>query len=239
MSAGIEQMIAEGHLDRQLLLVGEHWTAVRRLWLDTPEPLKVARLGDGLPYDFWFGAGLPGLGNIKPIRDSKFEFADNGRPAIIVPAYDYLPSMLGANPKRHVEELRDLVAVDLDRPDRFWRRRGEAVVLGNAFLEIAGQEGEPVPVFKNSTSWLRSGGAGIVILDWTGARDLLLDHELVAENIEIGERLEMALKPNIWVAGEAAPIAFKDILLGTSAVYLVKDLIPREGLVVVWGPPKC
>ncbi len=36
-----------------------------------------------------------------------------------------------------------------------------------------------------------------------------------------------------------APIPFKNIMLGTSAVYLVKDLIPREGLVVVWGPPKC
>ncbi len=35
-----------------------------------------------------------------------------------------------------------------------------------------------------------------------------------------------------------APIPFKHIQLGTSAVYLVKDLIPREGLVVVWGPPK-
>jgi hypothetical protein len=36
-----------------------------------------------------------------------------------------------------------------------------------------------------------------------------------------------------------APIPFNEIQLGTSAVYLVKDLIPREGLVVVWGPPKC
>ncbi|MCZ6542525.1 MAG: hypothetical protein O6768_02555, partial [Planctomycetota bacterium] len=33
--------------------------------------------------------------------------------------------------ERHVEELRDLVAVDLDHPDRFWRRRGEALLLGN------------------------------------------------------------------------------------------------------------
>ena len=36
-----------------------------------------------------------------------------------------------------------------------------------------------------------------------------------------------------------APIPFNQIQLGTSAVYLVKNLIPREGLVVVWGPPKC
>ena len=36
-----------------------------------------------------------------------------------------------------------------------------------------------------------------------------------------------------------ALIPFNQIQLGTSAVYLVKDLIPREGLVVVWGAPKC
>lgn len=35
------------------------------------------------------------------------------------------------------------------------------------------------------------------------------------------------------------PVRFKDVRLGTDPPYLVKGLIPREGLVVVWGPPKC
>ena len=111
--------------------------------------------------------------------------------------------MLDANPERHVEELRDLVAVDLDRPERYWRRRGEALLLGNAYLEIAGQEGESVPVFKTPISWLRSGGAGVCILDWNWAWDLLLDLELIAENVELGTRLEAALKPRIWVEAAA------------------------------------
>lgn len=34
-------------------------------------------------------------------------------------------------------------------------------------------------------------------------------------------------------------VRFKDIKLKTSASYLVKGLIPREGIVVIWGPPKC
>jgi hypothetical protein len=34
-------------------------------------------------------------------------------------------------------------------------------------------------------------------------------------------------------------VAFDDVLMSTTGFYLVKDLIPREGLVVVWGPPKC
>jgi hypothetical protein len=33
--------------------------------------------------------------------------------------------------------------------------------------------------------------------------------------------------------------AFSTIKVGTSRSYLVKGIIPREGLVVVWGPPKC
>jgi hypothetical protein len=32
---------------------------------------------------------------------------------------------------------------------------------------------------------------------------------------------------------------FKDIELKTDRAYLIKGIIPREGLVVVWGPPKC
>lgn len=34
-------------------------------------------------------------------------------------------------------------------------------------------------------------------------------------------------------------VPFKDIKLGTERRYLVKGLIPRTGLVIVWGPPKC
>jgi hypothetical protein len=34
-------------------------------------------------------------------------------------------------------------------------------------------------------------------------------------------------------------VPFDEIKLGTEARYLVKGIIPREGLVVAWGPPKC
>jgi len=32
---------------------------------------------------------------------------------------------------------------------------------------------------------------------------------------------------------------FGNVLMASTAVYLVKSLIPRTGLVVIWGPPKC
>src|SRR5262245_65319399 len=34
-------------------------------------------------------------------------------------------------------------------------------------------------------------------------------------------------------------LAFDKIALGDEPVYLVKGLIPRTGLIVIWGPPKC
>src|ERR1700722_14521957 len=33
-------------------------------------------------------------------------------------------------------------------------------------------------------------------------------------------------------------VAFNDIQLGTGRHYLVKGLVPRVGLTIVWGPPK-
>jgi hypothetical protein len=35
------------------------------------------------------------------------------------------------------------------------------------------------------------------------------------------------------------PIRFRDVRVSADRPYLVKGLIPREGLAVVWGPPKC
>ncbi len=59
-------------------------------------------------------------------------------------------------------------------------------------------------MFKTPLSWLRAAGAGICILDWDYARDLLLDHELIAEDLDLGAALEDALKPDIWIMEAAA-----------------------------------
>ncbi len=50
-----------------------------------------------------------------------------------------------------------------------------------------------------------------------------------AEQIEVSEP-----KP-----ARLALVPFEQIKPPTSRNYLVKDLIPREGLTVIWGPPKC
>ena len=202
ISASLELLVAQGRFDRQIVLVREHWTSVRRLWLGTSPP--PGGLLDGLSDDFWTGVGMPGLANILPIGNDLFEFTKDGLTAIILPAYDTIPGLVVASAEGQAEHLIDLVAVDLDQPDRHWRRRGRALILGIAYLEIASQELEPIPVFRNPLTWFRSGGDGIAILDWGWARELLLDHELIAEDLDLGAALEVALKPYIWIRRAAA-----------------------------------
>ena len=200
----LEDAAAERCFDRQLALVRQYWTAVRHLWLDNPDVLAARKLRSELPEEFYIGAGMPGLAPIRPTRDGRFECVDDGLTAVVIPCYDTIPGILDANAERHVEHLVDLVAVDVDHPDRFWRRRGDALVLGAAFLEIAGQEGEPITVFKTPLSWRGSGGAGVAILDWAWAPDLLLGFDLLAEDLDLGERLDAALRPTIWIGRAAA-----------------------------------
>ena len=200
----LEDLAAEERFASQIELLREHWAAVRRLWLDDSDLNPAGHIRSALPLEFWIGCGMPGLANIRATRGDRFEFADDGIPAVIVPAYDTIPGMLDANPERHVEHLVDLVAVDLDQPDRFSRRRREALVLGRAYLDVATDFGEPIPVFRNPITWLLADGAGIAILDWSWVPELLLGHELIAEDLSLGERLDAALKPNIWIGRAAA-----------------------------------
>ena len=140
----LEAFSRDRRFDHQVELVRQHWTAVRRLWLGDSEGPDAGTFRSDLPSDFWTSCGMPGLATIKLTGAGRFDFAEDGRPAVIIPCYDTIPGLLDANPERHVEHLVDLLAVDIERPERHWRRRGEALVLGSAYLDIAGQEGEPV-----------------------------------------------------------------------------------------------
>jgi hypothetical protein len=52
-----------------------------------------------------------------------------------------------------------------------------------------------------------------------------------------------SISPTVTKALVATPkfklIPFNEITVGSTAVYLVKGIIPRTGLVIIWGPPKC
>ena len=94
----LEGLAEEERFFSQLELVRKHWAAVRRLWLNDSDLDPDGHIRSQLPPEFWIGAGMPGLATIRPIRGGRFEFAEDGRPAIIVPCYDGLPFILDANP---------------------------------------------------------------------------------------------------------------------------------------------
>ena len=58
-----------------------------------------------------------------------------------------------------------------------------------------------------------------------------------AEQIEVYEPVPKP-KPEP-VPSRLALVPFNKIEVATTGAYLVKGLIPRDGLIVVWGPPKC
>lgn len=68
---------------------------------------------------------------------------------------------------------------------------------------------------------------------------MLTNGSALAENNEL-DRIAMfhdreaeKRKHRVWL------VPFDEITLGAESRYLVKGLIPRVGLSVIWGPPKC
>ena len=113
--------------------------------------------------------------------------------------------MRGAPLEHRFEGLLDLLAIDPTRPDCWWLRRGQALLLGSIYVDLAIEAGCALPVYANPMSWLRANAEGVVILDWNAAPALLLDaSEFLAEDLALGDRLAAALAPAVWVMGEAS-----------------------------------
>jgi len=68
---------------------------------------------------------------------------------------------------------------------------------------------------------------------------MLTNGSALAENNELHritifhDREAERRKHRVWL------VPFDEIKLGAESRYLVKGLIPRVGLSVIWGPPKC
>jgi hypothetical protein len=69
-------------------------------------------------------------------------------------------------PAIEIFSVVDLVAVSLET-GAVRTRYGIADYIGDPALFHRSQDSEPVPVFEDALSWLRGGGDGIFILDWT------------------------------------------------------------------------
>lgn len=94
--------------------------------------------------------------------------------------------------------LLGVVAFNPDTPDN-WTVHPEdagAIMLGEVALREAVWHGEPLPVFGNPLTWLRSGSGGVFPLDWPGfAREMLWhpEVELVTKDVGLGKRIRSEL----------------------------------------------
>ncbi len=198
MSAGpvtLETLAAERAEEERWTLFREYAATVRRIEGRHLDHL----ISLGAPWGFWDNTGPPGVGSIRPLQGGCFEFAENGRSVAVLPVYDS-ETPVWAPLEHRFEGLLDLLAFDPARPDCWWLRRGQALLLGSIYVGLAIEADCALPVYATPWSWMKANAEGLVVLDWE-AVSALLRHagEFLAEDVELGNRLEAALAPSILV----------------------------------------
>jgi hypothetical protein len=119
---------------------------------------------------------MVGMAPIQTHQGGLFDLADAGDLAVLLPCGEWD----GLNWCLH-----DICAFHLDQPERWWRRRGDADVLGI----VNGLSVEPRRLHRHPLNWLRDAGRGLVVLDWAadpvdllmGAGQLAADHTLLSK----------------------------------------------------------
>ncbi|CUW41876.1 protein of unknown function (plasmid) [Magnetospirillum sp. XM-1] len=133
-------------------------------------------------------AGGYGVARAILSPDGSWEPAEEGGdPVIVLPAWT--PD--GEGPR----VLYDLVAFQPSGPDfPCWRRRLDAIWLGEDELALAAYWHLPITVRSSAMSWLRAGAKGAVILDWDRAIGRLFESpEVVGETEGLALRLRQEL----------------------------------------------
>ena len=128
------------------------------LTTDGVTPLLVERFRQmGILNRIIFGARhYLGVARIVTHSDGLFEPHDDGELALIVP--EGMPEVPGW------EWIEDLIAFMPDDPSRWWRRCGDADLLGTS--NITPWRLSPLTIHETPLSWLRAGVEGICVVDW-------------------------------------------------------------------------
>ncbi len=143
----------------------------------TPERLTALR-GAGVLEAAFQDPLMVGMAPIQTHKGGLFDPVDDGDLAVLLPVGEWD----GLNWR-----LEDIVAFHLDRPERWWCRRGSAEVLG----VVDGFFVEPRRLHATPLNWLIDEGQGICILNWR--RDPL-DLLLSAGPIEADQPIQTKLR---------------------------------------------
>ena len=154
--------------------------------LPSQRQLDTAR-ESGISAQAMISAGGFGIADVT-FLDSTFEL-DGSTKAMIIPVYNH-PDLI---------EIVDLVAIDARRPARFERFLKRGWALGEHWLNSPWQAVEPVTVRRTPLRWLKEGAEGLVILDWTTAREELQHVDtIIAEDPQHGREIRRLMQLPPW-----------------------------------------
>ena len=144
-----------GGLDREFGL------SVTRLFEDGHAK---AALNLGIPKSAMCGRPpLVGVAAVEIDVGGWFQFSEDGDLALVIA--DGVPGPMGW------KTVDEVVAIRTKAPDEWWRATGAVPDFGfgkNAgLIDYKATLGEPIPLYETPRSWIRGGGDGLVILDWT------------------------------------------------------------------------
>jgi AAA domain len=127
-----------------------------------------------------------------------------------------------------------------------WRAHHSAYLAGADVVILPDNDGPGRQHAQTVEASLKEAGATVRILDLPGLppKGDVIDWAAAGGTVEqLHELIEREARP--WQAnGETPPkrfelVPFDKIAIDTTPAYLVKGIIPRTGLCIFWGPPKC
>lgn len=126
---------------------------------------------------------------IRWFAGPRFDFAEQySSAAVVIEAFDV-----------DEETVVDLVAWNMDRPEKFGTALGRAAALGLGAVTNPAtfHLGQPLPVHRTPLSWLQHGCSGCVVLDRLSAPRWLGEApgSIAAEDVEHGRELARLLHP--------------------------------------------
>lgn len=147
--------------------------------------------GHGIPAPQLFGESLVGAANIETGRNDFWTPTDSGPRAIIIPAMEN-----GC--------IIDLIAFRPSQPDTWYARVGNCWALGmDEIADARSALDQSHSIFLHATplDWLRAGGRGVCVIDWTDDARLTLRDlraiDVASPKFARALRLELSRPPRI------------------------------------------
>jgi hypothetical protein len=140
----------------------------------------------GIPDSVIFGEPLTiGVSKIQTFPDGFYRPHEDGDSALIIAA--------GTPGTPIWITLDDLIAFHPETPGWWWRRRGEAQILGAH--NIRPEPVFPLQIHETPRSWLQAGAKGICIVNWSfNPERLLFAGPLEVESDQLKARLEQRIR---------------------------------------------